>query len=263
MNNDLLSRLAELDAAPRTEPSAAEIDREERLLRTVLSDTGKPDRSTGAAFRRPLVRRLAFTTAGALAAGAAVVAVAVAGGLLGGGSGPLSEAQLASWTSTPHTMSTASGEGSEVEKKCLEFTKDFAGAGARPEISNAEIRGSVGSMIVTRAGNATYCLMGSDGSGTGMAVSDVVKLPADQIELDTYGSRGEGDGLLNYALGSAGSDVKEITLHDRGKTIHALVQDGRWTAWWPKGDPEGLLTGTFTLTFKDGTTRTMDASKVE
>lgn len=261
MNNDLLSRLAELDAAPRTEPSAADIDREERLLRTVLSDTGRPGRSAGAAFRRPLVRRLAFTAAGGvLAAGAAVVAVAVAGGgLLGiGGSGPLSSAQLATWTSTPHSLNTASGEGSKVEKQCLEFTKDFGDAGSRPEISNAEIRGSVGSMIITRAGDATYCLMGSDASGIAMAVSDVAKLPADRIDLDTYGSRGEGSGLLNYALGSAGSDVKEITLHDRGKTIHALVQDGRWTAWWPKGHPDGLITGTFTLTLKDGTTRTVE-----
>ncbi|MBA2807887.1 hypothetical protein E0500_010805 [Streptomyces sp. KM273126] len=259
MNNDLRSRLAELDAAPRREPSAADIDREERLLRTVLSDTGRPERSAGAVFRRPLVRRLAFTAAGGvLAAGAAVVAV-TAGGLFGiGGSGPLSSAELASWTSTPHSLNTDSGEGSKVEKQCLEFTKDFGDAGSRPEISNAEIRGSVGSMIITRAGDATYCLMGSDGSGIGMAVSDVAKLPADQIDLDTYGSRGEGSGLLNYALGSAGSDVKEITLQDRGKTIHALVQDGRWTAWWPKGHPEGLITGTFTLTLKDGTTRTVE-----
>lgn len=263
MNNDLLSRLAELDAAPRTEPSAADIDREERLLRAILSDTEKPGRRAGVAFRRPLVRRLAFTAVGALAAGAAVMAVTVGGGLLRGGGGPLSSSELATWTSSPHRLDPASGEGSAAEKRCLDFTKDFAGAGARPGISNAEIRGSVGSMIITRAGNAVYCLMGSDGSGIGMAVSPVAKLPADQIDLDTYGSRGEGDGLLNYALGSAGSDVEEITLHDRGKTIRALVEDGRWTAWWPKGHPTGLLTGTFTLTFKDGTTRTIDAAKVK
>ena len=95
MNNDLLSRLGELDAAPRTEPSAADIDREERLLRDILSDSEKPGRRAGAAFRRPLVRRLAFTAVGALAAGAAVVAVTVAGGLLRGGDGPLSSSELA------------------------------------------------------------------------------------------------------------------------------------------------------------------------
>ncbi|MFF3817332.1 hypothetical protein ACFYYD_12080 [Streptomyces bluensis] len=260
MNNDLLSRLAELDAAPRTEPSAAEIDREERLLRTVLSDTGRPVRSAGAAFRRPLVRRFAFTAiGGALAAGAAVVAVAVAGGgLLGNGSGPLSSAELATWTSTPHRLNTADGKGSGAEKRCLDLTKGTSGTGTPARISNADIRGSVASMIVTRGGDAAWCLTGSDGSGAMMAVSPVVELPADQIDLDTLGAWGSGSGQVNYALGSVGSDVREITVRDHGQTVQAMVQEGRWTAWWPKGDPDGMITGTLTLTLKDGSTRTVD-----
>lgn len=258
MNNDLLSRLAELDAAPRTEPSAADIDREERLLRTVLSDTGRPERSAGAACRRPLVRRLAFTAVGgALAAGAAVVAVA-GGGLFGNGSGPLSSAELATWTSTPHSLNTADGNGSGAEKRCLDLTKGTSGAGASPRISNADIRGSVASMIVTRGGDAAWCLTGSDGSGAMMAVSPVVELPADRIDLDTLGAWGSGSGQVNYALGSVGSDVREITVRDHGQTVHAMVEEGRWTAWWPKGDPDGMITGTLTLTLKDGSTRTVD-----
>ncbi|MFJ9585703.1 hypothetical protein [Streptomyces acidicola] len=259
MNNDLRSRLAELDAAPRREPSAADIDREERLLRTVLSDTGRPERSAGAVFRRPLVRRLAFTAAGGvLAAGVAAVALS-GGGLLGfGSSGPLSSAELATWTSTPHSLNTADGKGSAAEKRCLDLTKGTSGAGAPARISNADIRGSVASMIVTRGGDAAWCLSGSDGSGAMMAVSPVVKLPADQIDLDTLGAWGSDSRQVNYALGSVGSDVEKITVRDHGQTVQAMVEEGRWTAWWPKGNPDGTIDGTLTLTLKDGSTRTVD-----
>jgi hypothetical protein len=258
-NDDLLSRLAALDAAPRTEPTAAGIDREETLLRTILDDTGRPARSAGGLFRRPLVRRTAFTLAGACAAGAALTFAT--GGLPGqGGNGPVSPAELASWTGTPEALDTAGGEGSAAADRCLDLT-DGTGTGAAG-ISNAEIRGDVASMVVTRSGDASYCLAGSDGTGVAMAISPVAELPAEGLDLDTYGARGSGDGEFNYVVGTVGADVREVVVRDHGKTARATVEDGRMTAWWPGGRPDGLLTGTFTLTLKDGTHRTVSAESL-
>ncbi|WP_405895005.1 hypothetical protein OG272_26160 [Streptomyces sp. NBC_00104] len=258
-NDTLLSRLAPLDAAPRTEPTAAELDREETLLRTILDDTEPARRSVRPASRAPLVRRVSFTLAGALAAGLAVLTAT--GGLSGlpgvGPQGPLSSAELASWTGTPRSLDSAGAEGSAAEKACLDLTKDYGSGPA--DVSNADIRGSVASMVVSRGGDAAYCLAASDGNGITMSVSPALDLPADGIELDTYGARGEGSGQVNYAVGSVGSDVEKVTVRDRGHTVHATLQDGRWTAWWPEGDRYGLLTGTVTLTFTDGATRTIQS----
>ncbi|MFI6933720.1 hypothetical protein [Streptomyces sp. NPDC050287] len=264
-DNDLLSRLAELDAAPRTEPTAAETDREETLLRRILDDTGRPARRAGAAFRRPLVRRVGFTLAGALAVGGAFSAVT--GGQPGtGGAGPLSAAELASWTGTPKGLNTAQGKGSGAARHCLDSTKRMAtviGTGTgTPQVSNADIRGDVASMVITRSGQAAYCLAGSDGSGVAMTISPVGALPARGIALDNYGARGNGDEEFNYVVGTAGTDVKKVVVNDHGKTAQATLQGGRWTAWWPDGQPEGLLTGTFTVTFTDGSTHTVTAKSL-
>ncbi|QFQ98910.1 hypothetical protein F9278_25230 [Streptomyces phaeolivaceus] len=258
----LLSRLAPLDAAPRTEPTATEIDREETLLRTILADTEPARTSVRPATRAPLVRRVSFTLAGALAAGLAVLTAT--GGLSGlpgmGSQGPLSSAELASWTGTPSSLDSAGAEGSAAEKECLDATEDYGSGPA--VVSNADIRGNVASMVVSRGGDAVYCLAGADGGGTTMGISPVLDLPADGIELDTYGSRGEDDGLLNYAVGSVGSDVEKVTVRDSGHTVRATVENGRWTAWWPRGDRYGLLTGTVTLTLTDGTTRTIKSPEL-
>jgi hypothetical protein len=258
-NNHLLSRLAELDAAPRTEPTAAEIDREETLLRQIVNDTGRPARSAGAALRRPLVRRVGFTLAGALAVGGGFVVVT--GGLPGtGAAGPLSSAELASWTGTPKGLDTAQGKGSGAAEYCLDATQHM-GTGT-PKVSNADIRGDVASMVITRSSDAAYCLAGSDSRGVAMGVSPVGALPAHGIALDTYGARGNGDEEFNYVVGMAGSDVKDVVVHDHGRTVHATLQGGRWTAWWPDGQPEGLLTGTFTVTFTDGSSHTVTAKSL-
>ncbi|MFI1332101.1 hypothetical protein ACH4U7_18535 [Streptomyces sp. NPDC020845] len=258
-NNDLLSRLTALDAAPRTEPTADEIDREETLLRTILGDTGRPARSAGAVFRRPLVRRVTFTLASACAAGAAFTFVT--GGLPDqGDNGPVSSAELVSWTGTPKALDTAEGKGSAAADQCLDLTAGQGTGTAR--ISNADIRGDVASMVVTRSGDASYCLAGSDGTGFAMAISPVVKLPADGLDLDTYGARGSGDSEFNYVVGAVGADVQEVVVRDYGKTVRATVEDGRMTAWWPGGKPDGLLTGTFTITLKDGTSRTVPANSL-
>ncbi|MFJ8001141.1 hypothetical protein ACIQ7D_29120 [Streptomyces sp. NPDC096310] len=261
MTNDLLSRLAKLDAAPRTEPSAAEIDREETLLRSVLSDAERPTRSVGTTFRRPLIRRAVFTLAGGLAAGVAFVAVT--GGLPGvGGAGPLPSSELASWTPTPNALDISAGKGSAAEKACLDTVGQHPGKGS-PSIVNADVRGKVASMIVMWGDEeASYCLAASDGTGISMAIDPTAEVGAGAITLDTLGARGSDAGEFNYALGSVGSDVKDVTVRDSGKTVHATVQDGRWTAWWPDGNPDGLITGTLTLTLTDGTNRTVTGDEL-
>jgi hypothetical protein len=95
-----------------------------------------------------------------------------------------------------------------------------------------------------------------------MGISPVGALPAHAIALDTYGARGSGDEEFNYVVGMAGSDVKKVVVTDQGKTVRATLQGGRWTAWWPDGQPEGLLTGTFTVTFTDGSSRTVTAKSL-
>ncbi|WP_043687064.1 hypothetical protein [Streptomyces xylophagus] len=259
MTNDLLARLADLDAAPRRTPTAQEIDREETLLRSILDDSERPGRSLGAALRRPLVRRLSFTAAGALAAGLALVAVN--GGLPGlGGSGPLSSSELASWTGTPKNVDVAAARASAAGKWCLDAT-DVNGTGTEPVISNADLRGKVASMIVTRGDQSAYCLAGSDG-GTSMGISAVREQPDGHIKVDTLGARGSGDQELNYVVGWAGSDVRGITVRDHGHTTEAMIQGGRFTAWWPHGNPDGLLTGTLTLHLADGSTRTVEGDSL-
>jgi hypothetical protein len=95
-----------------------------------------------------------------------------------------------------------------------------------------------------------------------------VEVPADGVTLDAQGARGSGAARFHYAVGSMGSDVKGITVRDHGRTVHATVRQirtlsyGRWTAWWPDSDSHDQLTGTITLTFTDGTTRTVNADSL-
>ncbi|MDW6062936.1 hypothetical protein SAZ11_39180 [Streptomyces sp. FXJ1.4098] len=129
---------------------------------------------------------MTFTLASACAAGAAFTFVT--GGLPDqGDNGPVSSAELVSWTGTPKALDTAEGKGSAAADQCLDLTAGQGTGTAR--ISNADIRGDVASMVVTRSGDASYCLAGSDGTGFAMAISPVVKLPADGLDLDTYGAR--------------------------------------------------------------------------
>lgn len=180
------------------------------------------------------------------------------GGLPGGSSGPLPSSELAGWTGTAKSMDIAAAGGSAAGKWCLDAT-DLNGTGVEPVISNADLRGKVASMIMTRGDQSAYCLAGSDG-GVSMGISAVREQPAGHVEVDTLGARGSGDQELNYVIGWAGSDIKGITVRDHGHTTEATVQDGRFTAWWPHGNPDGLLTGTFTLHLADGSTHTVKAA---
>lgn len=249
MRNDLFSRLAEMNPAPRQELTPLEQQRRDDLLNGIRLDTGVPKRTASSSFRSTLMRRVMFSGAGALVAGAAVVAVT--GGLdITGDHGTFSSTQLASWTPQADPLNPATPEGKAAEAFCRGAT----GAGDRGRISHTDLRGDVASMIVTTSGDASYCLASGD-TGLAMVVGPPAKPAADDINLTTLGAHGSGDRLVNYALGAVGDDVTGVTLHEAGSDIVASVEGGRWSAWWPKGNPDGMLTGKVTLHYADGRTR--------
>lgn len=265
MKTDPFSRLAELDAAPRAELSPAELERKEQLLAIVLSDTGRPSDAVATGLRRPLVRRLAYTTAAGLAAGAALLTVTLsAQPPAPGGSGPLSSAEVATWTSTAHRPK----QSNVAFSHCFDKAMDVNGGSGRPgSILNWDRRGTTVSMIVTSNYRSAYCLAGSQSPGVAVPITSEAEgsVSADDITLDAQGALGKGSARFRYAVGLAGQDVTEITVRDHGRTVHATVEQltksslpwGRWTAWWPDSGAHGQMTGTLTLTLKDGTMRTL------
>ncbi|WP_217144570.1 hypothetical protein [Streptomyces sp. AC627_RSS907] len=238
-----------MNPAPRQEPTPLEEKRRDDLLDDIRLDTGTSRRTASRPLRGTLLRRVAFTGVGALAAGAAVVALT--GGLpLSGDAGTFSSAQLASWTPQADRLASATPEGRAAEAICREST----GAGEQGKISHTDQRGDIASMIVTVPDDAYYCLATGD-TGLSMVVGPPTEPAATEINLSTLGSRGSGGLRVNYALGAVGDDVTGVTLHEAGSDIVASVLDGRWSAWWPKGNPDGTLTGEVTLHYADGHTR--------
>jgi hypothetical protein len=243
MNRDML---ATLDPAPKRELTPAEQFRQEQLLSSILADTVAIKR------RRP-VRRVAF--AGALAAGvaAAVVFGPVAYHVIRGNPGVLSAAAIGSWTGTPTRVTADSGARQWCEARATgepDATGPFT-------VSNADLRGEVTSMVLARGKNITLCLVGSDEAGLTMAIDSVATVAPNAILLDTAGGHGDGATGFNYVEGSAGTDVKSITMHEGSRTIDALIDNGRWTAWWPADPADGLLSGNVTITLKDGSSRSV------
>ncbi|MGW2255293.1 hypothetical protein ACWCXH_34700 [Kitasatospora sp. NPDC001660] len=223
----------------------------ERLMRQIDLDT--PATSPTRQPARPrLRRRLAFTLAGALAAGTAVVGVALYDRA---NSGPLSSAELSSWTSRPTPVDTSTGRGADTLRWCLDGMPD---PGGPVTITNADLRGKVTSMVVARGGTVMLCYVASKNSGLSMSVGEVKPVPRDVITYDTGGSHGSGSATFNYAEGLVGADVKAVTMTDAGRTFEVTLDNGRWTAWWPGSDHDnGGLPESVTLTLADGTTRTV------
>jgi hypothetical protein len=243
MNRDML---AALDPAPKRELTPPEQFRQEQLLSSILTDTVAIKRS------RP-VRRVAI--AGALAAGvaAAVVFGPVAYHIIRGNPGVLSAAAIGSWTGTP-VRTTADGT---ARQWCEDNASGDQNATGPFTVSNADLRGEVTSMVLTRGKDITLCLVAKDGTGLTELISPVGDIATNAINADSAGGHGDGNTAFNYVEGSAGSDVKAVTLHEGSRTIDALIDDGRWTAWWPADPPTGLLGGDVTITLKDGSIRSV------
>jgi hypothetical protein len=253
VKRDISSLLSALDPEPRRGLTAAEQARQEQLLSAVLADTG--DDVAARTIHRSPARRLAYI--GAAMAGAATV-TAVAVPVIQGmqQKGPLSSAAVSSWTATPVRLAGASVSDLPGQKWCEDHATGAPASGPFA-VTNADRRGTVTSMVLIRKGNRTLCLVDADGQGLTMAIDPVGPIAADAIALDTSGGHGEGATAFNYAEGTAGTGVKAITLLEGGRTIEAIVDNGRWTAWWPTTTPDGVLTGSVTFTLADGTTRTV------
>ncbi|MFI9269767.1 hypothetical protein ACIGXM_03450 [Kitasatospora sp. NPDC052896] len=219
----------------------------ERLMRRIDLDTPATSPT-----RPRFQRRLAFTLAGALAAGAAVVGVTLHDRA---NSGPLSSAELSSWTSNPTPVDTSTGPGATTLKWCLNGMPD---AGGPVTITNADLRGKVTSMVVARGGTVMLCYVASKNSGLSMSIGAVKPVAHDVITYDTGGSHGSGSATFNYAEGLVGADVKAVTMKDAGRTFEVTLDNGRWIAWWPGSDHDnGGVPDSVTLTLADGTTRTV------
>lgn len=243
MNRDML---AALDPAPKRELSPAEQLRQDQLLTSILADAAPVKR------RRP-VRRVAI--GGALVAGmaAAVVFAPVAYHMIRGNPGILSAAAIGSWTGTPTRGTADSG----ARQWCEDNATGDQHATGPFTLSSADQRGAVTSMVLSRGKDITLCMVASDASGFTEGISPVSKLAANAIDLDTAGGHGEGATGFNYVEGSAGADVRSVTLHDGSRTIDALIDHGRWTAWWPADPPTGEIGGDVTITLTDGSVRSV------
>ncbi|MFB7470438.1 hypothetical protein [Kitasatospora sp. NPDC056184] len=237
----------------------------ERLMRRIDLDTSTSTAPTPvpAPAGPRLRRRLAVTLAGAVAVGTAAAVALVATQLSpGGGRGPLSSAELASWTEAPTPLTPSTGPGASAEKWCLDRMTDAPGAGSPTTVTNADLRGKVASMVVNRGGNAMLCYVASNTSGFWELIDPPKTVAPDAVTYDTGGSHGDGDAMFNYAQGSVGADVKAITMQGAGHTFQVTVANGRWTAWWPGNTPYGGRIDTATITLANGTTRTVNGSSL-
>jgi hypothetical protein len=256
---DLPRLLAALDAAPARELSEAESNRKEQLLRTVMS-SAEPTIPQPAAPVRRRRRPLLWVAGVGVAATAAVVVVSQAS-QSAPSAGPLPATELASWTGTPSRPPAASPEAAAAEKWCVNaLGGDYAGKSV--SYSNLDVRGSITSVVVTGGTTISYCLTDRSGHGMAEVIDPVKRLAVDAIEVDSAGAHGDGPTGVNYMVGSVGSDVAAVTLHDRGRTIEATVQNKRFTAWWPSSQPTGSANGDVVLTLRNGSTRTVSGDSI-
>jgi hypothetical protein len=274
MENDTMNALAQLDAAPPRVPSPAEQQRRDAVLHSII---GSPEPPTSLSRTGARVRRRVWWSAGIV--GGATAAVAAFGLIVvmvpavgqqftnrplgnGGGTGPatLSAAALSAWTGTPGALDTRSDRGREALDWCRDHLSGDPENTAPVEVALSDLRGQVASVVLTRGEDVTLCLVGPDGSGLS-ELNGVVPagLGHDVVQLETGGGHGRGDTGFAYAGGFAGDHVTGLTLHDGGRTIKATIGGGRWTAWWPSSDAQGVDDGSdVTITLRDGTTRTVD-----
>ncbi|MGW3244746.1 hypothetical protein [Streptomyces sp. NPDC001070] len=229
-------------------------------MSTVMNDAGSTSQAPAPEARRRR-RPLLWVAAGAVAATAAVVAVNQASQSVPDSGGSLSSVELASWTGTPSQPAATSPEAIAARKWCVKaLGSDYSGKSV--SYANLEVRGSVTSVVVTDGTTISYCLTDKTGDGMAEVIDPVKKLAGNAIEVDSGGGHGQGTDGFNYLVGSVGSDVKAVTLHDGGRTIEATIENSRFTAWWPASEPTGGAGGEVVLTLKNGSTRTVSGDSI-
>ncbi|MFJ3856809.1 hypothetical protein ACIPRL_11320 [Streptomyces sp. NPDC090085] len=250
--------LAQLPAPAERDLPAGRHALHRELLMSHIDLTPPATRAEGPPAGPRLRRRLAFSVVGALAAGAAVGGVVLYDQAT---AGPLNSSELAGWTARPTPVDISKGRGASTVKWCLEGMPDDGGP---TTVTNADLRGKVASMVVSRGGTTVLCYVTSNNKGLSMVTDSAQTVAHDAITYDTGGSHGSGSATFNYASGFVGSGVKAVSLTVQDRTFEVTVEKGRWTAWWPGKAPvgkEGLL-DTATLTLDDGTTRTVSGSSM-
>jgi hypothetical protein len=246
-----LNALAPLNAAPARELTHAEVEHRNRLLGAILNTIPDP-----APKRSLRPGRIGLVAAGVFAL---VVTIVIVGQVRGAHGGALDRADIAGWTADPVRLLADTEQTSKAAQWCDDELADAPGAGSATTITNADLRGEVASMVVTRGGSSLYCLASQNGTGLWETVSPVAPLPADGVSIDSAGVHGDGDDMFSYMEGSVGRDVTGVIVHDGGHVVDVLVDRGRWTAWWP-GEDSGnngavtiLLTGSRTRTVAEST----------
>jgi hypothetical protein len=276
-STDTLETLVELDPAPRIPLAPYEVTRRDQLLREVLASDPEIRGSAVASDRAKRTssgRGWRIAVPSLLAAAVVVAGVAVAAPHFANrfapaapqAAGPLSSISLASWTNDPKALVLSSPVGEAAKQWCVSSSAGGPAPTSTSTITNADLRGSVASMIVNRGGYAILCIVGSDDEGfwevDGSPSDAPSGLAVDAIDIESAGSHGDGPTGLTYVEGRVGSSVRGITVTDAGKTFAATVEDGRWTAWWPTADPHGTVTGTITITAADGGTHTVSGASL-
>jgi hypothetical protein len=269
MNPTTIAQLTLLDPAPAAELTAAGHARREEILQRILADPG-PSPAATRGTRTPVrsrLRTLSMAGAAVVAAGAAAAALLAAVAEYRASQpvpGSLTSAELAAWSGVPHRLSLHSAAGGTAQSWCLSMLSRAPAADISPVITNADVRGQVASLVISRGGYTFFCLTGGDGTGLWETIAGPSTPPAapapGQITLDTEGSHGDGSTGYTYAEGLAGTGVTALTIHDAGQVISAAIEHGRWTAWWPTPDPHGAITGDVVITTGHGTTRISGSS---
>lgn len=264
---DLERVLREMDRAPRT-MTDGELQRAANAREQILSTPrAEPVRVGPDRQRRPRGRTL---VALALTAAAAVGVPAT----IGGG------AAFASWTATPTPLSRSSA--AEAAATCQAA---LGGDSRGGRAVMGEKRGGWAFVLVDSPAGESACLMsegliGSSGGAArkngffGTFAADPPEAPAVArdgiVESESMGGSvpvsgrlpfTTTDGWFTWVRGFVGDDVTGVTVDPPvGPDVRATVSQGRFSAWWPSGEPSGSNPGvsgawSYTVTLADGTTR--------
>ncbi|HET6166183.1 MAG TPA: hypothetical protein VFE07_05100 [Marmoricola sp.] len=247
--------LRQLDPAPRTDLTAAEVERADAAFARIVATHADEPVPTGPGRPHRRRTRLLVTVGLAGAAG-----VAVPGLLLGGSA-------YGSWTPTPEPLTAATADAAASTCRAALGVPD---RGER--VAVAERRGDWTYVLLAGAGTEAVCLMPDDlvgqehpdnGAFFGSYDTDTVAPPTlDPVGIDeaTSAEGSTDEGWFVWTAGYVGSNVTGVTVHtSAGRDIEASVVGNRFAAWWPshkQSSDHPAETWSYSLHLSDGRTVT-------
>ena len=247
--------LRDLDPAPSTELTQAELDRADAAFARIVATPC--DEPVPEAQDRPHRSRSRLRVTLGLAGAAGI---AIPGLLLGGGNA------YGSWTPTPEPLSDV--DAAKAASTCR-AALDVPDRGER--VAVAERRGEWTYVLLARPGTEAVCLMPDDligqdptarGDFFGSYDPDAVAPPTldpDRIAETTSMQGSTDEGWFIWVQGYVGGDVTDVTVHSSsGLDIEASIAGNRFAAWWParqQSSDHPAETWSYTLHLADGTTR--------